>query len=137
MNPIFHLALNVDDLNIARDFYGKKLGCSEGRSTNTWVDFDFFGHQLSLHLGPRLVTHNCGRVGEHIVPIPHFGILLDNISWLTLSDRLRAENTTFIVEPVLRFAGQIGEQYTMFFEDPFGNPIEVKGFESAEGIFEK
>lgn len=137
MNAVFHLALNVDDLNAARQFYGQKLGCKEGRSTDTWVDFDFFGHQLSLHLGPPLKTTLCGKVGEHVVPIPHFGILLSYTDWQQLADRLIAQNTVFIIEPCLRFEGQAGEQHTMFFEDPFENPIEVKGFESTEGIFEK
>ncbi len=135
MNSIFHLALHVTDLDQARAFYGGLLGCREGRSTATWVDFDFYGHQLSLHLGQPFKTSATGLVGEHRVLMPHFGVILSTRDWLEMAERLTAANTAFILEPQLRFAGQPGEQWTMFFCDPFGNPIEVKGFASLEQVY--
>jgi extradiol dioxygenase family protein len=134
-SPIFHLALNITDLDAARRFYGDALGCEEGRSTETWVDFSFFGHQLSLHLGEPLKTAATGRVGEHMVPMPHFGIVLPLPEWQQLAARLTAAGTQFVIAPTLRFAGEPGEQHTMFFIDPFGNPIEVKGFASLEAVY--
>ncbi|MCC6006667.1 MAG: VOC family protein [Rhodobacteraceae bacterium] len=131
----FHLALNVDDLDAARTFYGEVLGCAVGRSTDTWVDFDFFGHQLSLHLGPLLETRATGRVGEHMVPMPHFGLVLSLPEWEALAARLQAAGTAFVIPPQTRFAGEPGEQRTMFFRDPAGNPIEVKGYAEMSGIF--
>ena len=128
MNSLFHLAFHVTDLAAARAFYGGVLGCREGRSTSTWVDFDFFGHQISLHLGPPLATTRTGHVGEHLVPMPHFGLVLQTDDWHALAQRLRAAKLAFVIEPQLRFAGQPGEQWTMFFRDPSGNPIEIKGF---------
>ena len=133
MSSIFHLAFNVGDLDGARAFYGDRLGCREGRSTDTWVDFDFFGHQISLHLGEPFAHRLTGRVGEHTVPMPHFGVLLGMDDWRALADRLRAAGTAFVIEPVLRFEGEPGEQATMFFLDPFGNPIEVKGMRDPAG----
>lgn len=135
MRSLFHFAFNVTDLTVARRFYGDVLGCREGRSTETWVDFDFFGHQISLHLGPPLVTADTGHVGEHRVPMPHFGLILQRQDWLTLAQRLRAADTVFVIEPQLRFAGQAGEQWTMFVRDPFGNPLEFKGFESLDTVY--
>jgi len=132
---LFHLALNVGDLAIARAFYGELLGCREGRSTATWVDFDFFGHQLSLHLGPVLHTENSGQVDDVRVPMPHFGIILDYPDWQALSERLTQAGTEFVIPLTRRFAGQPGEQYTMFFRDPFGNPIECKGFRDRAEIY--
>src|SRR5204863_4889360 len=117
---------HVHDLDAARRFYGGALGCREGRSAATWVDFDFFGHQLSLHLGPPLPTTDSGRVGEHLVPMPHFGVILELPAWQALAQRLRTAGTSFMIEPCLRFEGQPGEQWTMFFRDPSGNPIEMK-----------
>ena len=137
MHSIFHLAFNVRDLDAARRFYGATLGCAEGRSAPTWVDFDFFGHQISLHLGEPFATARTGHVGEHRVPMPHFGVILQLADWQALADRLTAAGTAFIVPPSLRFEGQPGEQWTMFFEDPFGNPIEVKGFGSLETVYDK
>src|SRR4029079_14200468 len=113
---IFHLAFHVRDLAQARRFYGGVLGCAEGRSTDTWVDFDFFGHQISLHLGEPFATARTGRVGEHLVPMPHFGVILHLADWQALADRLTAAGTPFIVPPSLHFEGQPGEQWTMFFE---------------------
>ena len=136
MRSLFHFAFNVTDLDEARHFYGGVLGCSEGRSTDTWVDFEFGGHQLSLHLGTPFPTAPTGHVGEHVVPMPHFGLVLQRADWQTLADRLRAAGTRFVVEPCLRFAGQPGEQWTLFFLDPFGNPIEIKGFESLDSVYD-
>ncbi len=133
--PVFHLAINVTDLDAARAFYGETLGCSEGRSTDTWVDFDFFGHQLSLHLGTPLTHERTGHVGEHMVPMPHFGAVLPADEWRVLADRLTAAGVDFVLEPTTRFAGEPGEQSTMFFHDPAGNPIEIKGFAAQSGIF--
>lgn len=124
---LFHLAFNVRDLDGARAFYGDRLGCREGRSTDTWVDFDFFGHQISLHLGEPFAHRPTGRVGEHMVPMPHFGVLLEMGAWRALADRLEAAGTPFVIAPTLRFEGEPGEQATMFLLDPFGNPIEIKG----------
>ncbi|MGR3436040.1 MAG: VOC family protein [Shimia sp.] len=125
---MFHLALNVDDLDAARAFYGGTLGCAEGRSTPTWVDFDFFGHQLSLHLGPVLAHAPTGKVGDHDVPMPHFGAALDLDIWRATAERLGAAGVEFVIAPQVRFQGEPGEQWTMFFHDPAGNPIELKGF---------
>jgi uncharacterized protein len=136
MHSIFHLALNVRDLDAARRFYGDTLGCAEGRSAPTWVDFDFFGHQISLHLGEPFATARTGHVGEHLVPMPHFGVILELPAWQALAARLKANGLRFIVEPTLRFAGQPGEQWTMFFEDPFGNPLEIKGFASLATVYD-
>lgn len=132
---LFHLAIHVTDLNEARRFYGGVLGCAEGRSTDTWVDFDFFGHQMSLHLGEPFTTTRTGKVGEHLVPMPHFGLVLLLPAWRALAERLQAAGIDFVLPPQVRFAGQPGEQWTMFFCDPFGNPIEVKGFASTEAIY--
>jgi hypothetical protein len=132
---LFHFAFNVTDLDAARRFYGGVLGCTEGRSTNTWVDFDFFGHQISLHLGQPFPTANTGHVGDKLVPMPHFGLILEQPAWQAMADRLSAAGTNFVLPPQLRFAGQPGEQWTMFFRDPFGNPIEVKGFASLDTVY--
>ncbi len=136
MKSLFHLAFHVSDLDEARRFYGGVLGCREGRSTATWVDFDFFGHQISLHLGEPFKTSLTGLVGDKRVPMPHFGLVLQAADWQAVAQRLREAGTDFVLEPQLRFAGQPGEQWTMFFLDPFGNPIEVKGFASLEGLYE-
>ncbi|WP_281823813.1 VOC family protein [Jannaschia rubra] len=130
---IFHLAFNVGDLDGARLFYGDLLGCTEGRSTETWVDFDFFGHQISLHLGEPFAHRPTGKVGDHMVPMPHFGVLLQLDEWRALADKLVAARQDFVIEPTLRFKGQPGEQATMFLLDPFGNPIEIKGMRDPAG----
>lgn len=135
MRSLFHFAFNVTDLDVARRFYGELLGCQEGRSTDTWVDFDFFDHQISLHLGTPFSTANTGHVGEHLVPMPHFGLILSRADWQAMAERLTSAGVDFVVPPQLRFAGQPGEQWTMFFRDPFGNPIEVKGFESLASVY--
>lgn len=131
----FHFAYHVTDLDQARAFYGGVLGCAEGRSTETWVDFDFFGHQISLHLGAPFANAPTGKVGDHTVPMPHFGLVLDMERFRALADRLKAAGVEFVIPPTLRFAGQPGEQWTMFFRDPSGNPIEVKGYASADQVF--
>ncbi|PKQ12299.1 MAG: dioxygenase [Alphaproteobacteria bacterium HGW-Alphaproteobacteria-1] len=133
-NP-FHLAINVTDLDAARGFYGGVLGAVEGRSTATWVDFDFFGHQLSLHLGTPFATEATGKVGDHMVPMPHFGVVLPLTLWRDLAARLEAAGVDFVIPPSVRFEGEPGEQWTMFFRDPCGNPIEVKGFADMAAVF--
>ncbi|QHI99456.1 dioxygenase [Xylophilus rhododendri] len=135
MKSAFHFAFNVTDLDQARHFYGTVLGCREGRSTDTWVDYDFFGHQISMHLGQPFPTALTGHVGDKLVPMPHFGLVLERPDWQAMADRLTAAGTDFVFEPQLRFAGKPGEQWTMFFLDPFGNPIEVKGFENLDAIY--
>ncbi len=136
MRSLFHFAFNVTDLDEARRFYGGVLGCAEGRSTETWVDFDLMGHQLSLHLGTPFATARTGHVGEHLVPMPHFGLVLELPDWQAMAQRLQAAGTEFVLEPHQRFAGEPGEQWTMFFLDPFGNPIEIKGFRSLADIYQ-
>ena len=136
MKSLFHLAFHVRDLDSTRHFYGTVLGCNEGRSTETWVDFDFFGHQISLHLGEPFATTNTGKVGEHMVPMPHLGAILQMRDWQALAERLTAKGVQFELPPHIRFAGDPGEQATMFFRDPSGNPLEIKGFNSLEGVFE-
>ena len=135
MRSLFHFAFNVTDLDEARRFYGGVLGCAEGRSTDTWVDFDLMGHQLSLHLGTPFATARTGHVGEHLVPMPHFGLVLELPDWQAMAQRLQAAGTEFVLPPHQRFAGEPGEQWTMFFLDPFGNPIEIKGFRSLADIY--
>ena len=135
MHSLFHLAYHVTNLDDTRHFYGDVLGCREGRSTATWVDFDFFGHQLSLHLGTPFATTNTGHVGNHMVPMPHLGVILQMADWHTLAARLAAKGVQFVLEPGIRFAGEPGEQATMFFLDPSGNPIEVKGFANLESVY--
>jgi extradiol dioxygenase family protein len=135
MRSLFHFSFNVTDLDVARRFYGTVLGCKEGRSTETWVDFDFFDHQISLHLGEPLKTQNTGHVDGMLVPMPHFGLVLNAADWHVMAERLRQVGTQFVIEPYLRFAGEPGEQWTMFFLDPFGNPLEVKGFADLATIY--
>jgi uncharacterized protein len=135
MRSHFHLAFHVRDLDQARVFYAGRLGCREGRSAPTWVDFEFFGHQISLHLGEPFATTRTGQVGEHLVPMPHFGVILERRDWDALADRLRAQNVAFVIAPTVRFVGEPGEQATMFFLDPFGNPIEIKGFASLDSVY--
>lgn len=131
----FHLAYNVRDLDETRAFYGDVLGCVEGRSTETWVDYSFFGHQISLHLGEPFATKATGRVGDHRVPMPHLGVVLAMEDWKVLAERLQGRDVDFVIEPSLRFEGEPGEQATMFFRDPSGNPIEVKGFADMSKVF--
>lgn len=136
MDSRFHFAFNVTDLAIACDFYSNLLGCEKGRSTETWVDYNFFGHQLSLHLGEPFAVANTGIVDGIAVPMPHFGAALGLHDWQLLADKLSAIPLEFVISPRLRFEGQSGEQHTMFFFDPFGNPIELKGFADLDKVFD-
>ncbi len=136
MKSLFHLAYNVNNLEETRSFYKYLLGCKEGRSTDTWVDFNFFGHQISLHLGEPFKVENTGKVGEHMVAMPHLGVILEMDDWKALAKRLEDANVEFIIEPTTRFEGEVGEQSTMFFTDPSGNPIEIKGFVSLDSVFD-
>jgi extradiol dioxygenase family protein len=133
----FHLAVPVTDLAEARRFYGGLLGCPEGRSSAEWVDFDFFGHQLVAHLdhggGSRRPLHNA--VDGKDVPVPHFGVVLEWDRWHQLADTLRTAGVTFGIEPGIRFQGQVGEQATMFFQDPSGNALEFKSFRDISQLF--
>lgn len=135
MQP-FHLAIPVHDLAAARAFYGQLLGCAEGRSSAEWVDFDFFGHQLVAHLDPRKrapLHHN--QVDGDDVPVPHFGVVLEWRTWQQLAERMRAGGVQFVIEPGIRFAGQVGEQATMFFYDPSENALEFKAFKDPARLF--
>ncbi|EPJ47383.1 MAG: putative dioxygenase of extradiol dioxygenase family [Osedax symbiont Rs1] len=136
MHSIFHLAFNVTNLQQACDFYTNVLGCKQGRRAETWVDYNFFGHQLSLHIGAPFVAKSTGLVDGIKVPMPHFGAVLALPDWLILADQLRSKELNFVIEPCQRFAGQAGEQHTMFFLDPFGNPIELKGFSDLNKVFD-
>ena len=129
MQSLFHLAIHITDLDEARAFYGGVLGCKEGRSTETWVDFDFFGHQLSLHLGEPFMTTRTGKVGDHMVMMPHIGAVLPLDDWMALAERLEQAGVAFDIPPVVRFEG------TMFFFDPSGNPIEIKGFRDFASVY--
>jgi uncharacterized protein len=137
MRSVFHLAYHVTSLDEARRFYGGMLGCAEGRSTETWVDFDFFGHEISLHLGTPFGVSNTGKVGNHMVPMPHLGVVLQMDDWKAMAEKLKAAGLKFELEPMIRFAGEPGEQATMFFRDPSGNPIEIKGFGDLNKLFAK
>lgn len=139
MNP-FHLAIPVNDLAICREFYKEVLECSEGRSSEKWVDFNFFGHQLVIHQRPQtaIVAKDISNpVDGHDVPIPHFGVVLDWDKWTELSEKLRGRNIDFIIEPYIRFKGEVGEQGTMFFLDPENNALEFKAFKNINQLFEK
>lgn len=134
--PRFHLAFPVHDLASARTFYGGLLGCPEGRSAADWVDFDFHGHQIVAHLAPGEVGHHThSRVDGHDVPVRHFGLILDWADWHALAERLKVAGVGFIIEPGIRFKGQVGEQATMFLLDPSGNALEFKAFKDEAAIF--
>ena len=133
--PRFHLAMPVDDLDAARRFYGGTLGCDQGRSADTWVDWDFRGHQIVTHLAPSRADRIHNPVDGHDVPVPHFGLILDVDEFHQLAERLRAAGTAFVIEPYVRFAGEAGEQWTMFFHDPAGNALEFKAFADEGQIF--
>nr|WP_120497953.1 VOC family protein [Kiloniella sp. EL199] len=135
MRSLFHLAYNVRDLDEARSFYGGVLGCEEGRSSDSWVDYDFFGHEISLHLGTPFDVQATGRVGEHLVPMPHLGVILEHKDWVCIAEKLKQAGIEFLLEPMVRFEDEAGEQWTMFFFDPSGNPIEIKGFKSMDKVF--
>lgn len=131
----FHLAIPVDDLDAARAFYGGLLGCPEGRSDTHWIDFDFHGHQLVVHEAPGAGVAHRNAVDGDAVPVPHFGLVLDWAGWETLAERLRDAGQTFVIEPHVRFAGQPGEQATMFLLDPAGNALEFKAFRDLGQLF--
>jgi len=132
----FHLAVRVDELQAARRFYGELLGCAEGRSAPGWIDFNFFGHQLVCHLAEPVTTAAGGNaVDGHEVPVPHFGVVLGLAEWQALHDRLRAAGVAFLVPPHVRFAGQAGEQRTLFVADPAGNALEFKGLADHSQLF--
>ena len=134
--PPFHLAFPVHDLAAARAFYGGLLGCPEGRSSDAWIDFDFFGHQIVTHLAPaRSSDAALNPVDGHGVPVPHFGAVLAMEDWRALANRLESAGVCFDIAPTIRFAGQAGEQATMFFRDPSGNAIEMKAFEDRGRLF--
>ncbi|KKJ77813.1 dioxygenase [Kiloniella litopenaei] len=135
MRSLFHLAYNVRDLAEARSFYGDVLGCEEGRSSDSWVDYNFFGHEISLHLGTPFDVQATGKVGEHMVPMPHLGVILEYDDWVAVAERLKQAKIEFLLEPMVRFEEEPGEQWTMFFFDPSGNPIEIKGFKSMDKVF--
>lgn len=135
----FHLAVPVKDLKTTRQFYGEFLGFDEGRSTDAWIDWNFFGHQFVTHLhadkkaGPDVVN----PVDGHGVPVPHFGVVLEWNQWHEFAEKLKAANIKFVIEPYIRFRGQIGEQATMFFLDPSGNALEFKAFKDQSQLFAK
>ena len=135
----FHLAFEVDDLAAARRFYGEVLGCAEGRSSDRWIDFDLFGHQIVAHLvedGEICRRRRQGNlVDGHSVPVPHFGVVLPSSEWNALAERLKRAGVEFLVEPHVRFAGEPGEQSTMFFLDPAGNALEFKAFADVGNLF--
>jgi extradiol dioxygenase family protein len=135
--PGFHLAIPVDDLTRAREFYGGVLDLPQGRSAESWVDWNFHGHQLVTHLAPRREQPDAGHneVDGHGVPVPHFGLLLSGEDFHALADRLRAAGVRFVIEPYLRFAGEPGEQWTMFLRDPAGNALEFKSFHDESQVF--
>lgn len=133
----FHLAIPVLDLLKTRLFYTEVLGFEEGRSSNNWVDLNFYGHQVVLHQVDKLEQTADNPVDGHQVPVPHFGVVLSMNDWEALAQRLRVANVKFIIEPHIRFKGQAGEQATMFFKDPSGNALEFKAFHDLSGLFEK
>lgn len=138
MNNLFHLAFPVHDLEAARKFYGGVLECEEGRCSESWIDFNLYGHQIVTHLaeeGAGVKTTN--HVDADHVPVPHFGIVLEMDAWKELAGKLRSKGVEFIIEPKIRFEGEVGEQATMFFLDPSGNALEFKGFNDFSQVFAK
>jgi len=135
--PPFHLAVPVKDKEDTRDFYKDLLGCKTGREAETWIDFDFFGHQLSFHVKPEAFNNEPTNVVDgKDVPVRHFGAILEWTKWHSLADHLRNNNIEFVIDPYIRFEGETGEQATMFFCDPSGNALEFKSFKNPEAIFE-
>jgi uncharacterized protein len=134
MRP-FHLAFPVHDLAAAREFYGGVLGCAEGRSGDDWIDFNLFGHQIVAHLSATAQAASTNPVDGHDVPVPHFGVVLTMDQWHALAARVTAAGIAFGIEPHVRFAGQVGEQATMFFRDPSGNALEFKAFADDAMLF--
>jgi extradiol dioxygenase family protein len=136
MRP-FHLAFSVHDLAAARAFYGGLLGCPEGRSSETWIDFDLYGHQIVAHLNPGMAVAaaHSNPVDGHDVPVPHFGVVLEMAQWEALAERLKSAHVRFVIEPQVRFQDQPGEQATLFFHDPSGNALEFKAFGDDANLF--
>jgi len=134
---LFHLAIPVSDLDRANDFYMNILGCSKGRSSTKWIDFNFYGHQLVCHEVKRSVNKNSNDVDGNNIPVPHFGIILDWDQFQKLSANLQSKNINFIIEPTIRFKGKVGEQAIMFLKDPSDNAIEFKSFRNNDEIFKK
>ena len=132
---LFHLAIPVSDLDAANDFYSNVLGCSKGRSSIKWMDFNFYGHQLVCHEVKELINKNSNDVDGNNIPVPHFGIILDCDQFHKLSADLQSKNINFIIEPTIRFKGKVGELAIMFLHDPSGNAIEFKSFKNEEDIF--
>ncbi len=138
MKNLFHLAFPVHDLDAAREFYGGLLGCEEGRSSDRWIDFSLFGHQIVTHLNPsKAGVAMTNPVDGDDVPVPHFGVILPMDEWQAFSERLRAADVKFVIEPHIRFKGEVGEQATMFFLDPSGNALEFKAFGDMSQVFAK
>ena len=136
--PPFHLAFAVDDLAAAREFYGALLGCREGRSADLWVDFDLYGHQIVTHLAPDAVrARSRNPVDGEQVPVPHFGLVLPMEEWRLLAKRLQGAGVEFVIPPTVRFAGEPGEQATMFLLDPAGNALEFKAMADPAKLFAK
>jgi uncharacterized protein len=133
--PRFHLAMPVDDLAAARRFYGDVLGLAQGRSADTWIDWNLDGHQFVTHLAPARASQIHNPVDGHDVPVPHFGLILTVPRFHALAERLRAAGTEFVIEPYVRFAGETGEQWTMFLLDPAGNALEFKAFADDSQVF--
>jgi uncharacterized protein len=136
----FHVALQVRDIDEARHFYATVLGCSQGRCAAQWADFDLYGHQLVCHLNPSLgpqgqISAQYNSVDAHSVPVPHCGVVLAMDDWKVLAQRLKTHGIKFVVEPYIRFAGQPGEQATLFFTDPSGNALEFKAFKDIAQLF--
>jgi uncharacterized protein len=133
--PRFHLAMPVDDLDAARHFYGEVLGLEQGRSSETWIDWNLRGHQFVTHVAPERQRQIHNPVDGHDVPVPHFGLILTVEQFQTFAERLKAAGTEFVIEPYVRFQGQTGEQWTMFFLDPAGNALEFKAFADDSQVF--
>ena len=134
----FHLAFPVRDLQEARTFYGKLLGCDEGRSNAHWIDFNLYGHQIVAHLDENHTSSQIvNPVDDRAVPVPHFGIVLTMADWQALAERLQHADIDFVIEPTIRFKGKVGEQATMFFNDPSGNALEFKAFARDDQLFAK
>lgn len=135
--PPFHLAFPVTSLAKARAFYGELLGCPEGRSSDKWVDFNFYGHQIVAHLSPAAGHRDTNLVDGDNVPVRHFGAVLPMLEWARMAEKLKKAGVEFVIEPHVRFKGQVGEQATMFFLDPCGNALEFKAFENQDMLFAK
>jgi uncharacterized protein len=134
----FHLAFPVRDLEEARDFYGRKMGCPEGRSSPEWIDFNLYGHQVVAHLSPEACgAASLNAVDGHGVPVRHFGVVLTMEQWEAMAKNLTDDGTEFVIEPYIRFKGEVGEQATMFFLDPSGNALEFKAFKNMDSLFAK